>query len=80
MKNLCSNLSPPDLKLHIVIREDYRNSIVDRFSMVFFVLLFILVKYQNVFLINIFLRNYLKVKVAFTFSLYNGYQEGRCLL
>jgi len=80
MKNLCSYISPHILKLHIVIREDYRNSIVDRFSMVFFVLMFILVKYQNVFLINIFLRNFLKVKVTFTFSLYNGYQGGRCLL
>ena len=80
MKNLCLDLSPPTPKLHIVIREDYRNSIVDRFSMVFFFLLLILVKYQNVFLINIFLRNFLKVKMTFTFSLYNGYQEGRCLL
>ena len=80
MKNLCLDLYPPTPKLHIVIREDYRNSIVDRFSVVFFVLLIIFNKYQNVFLINIFLRNFLKVKVTFTFSLYNGYQEGRCLL
>ena len=80
MKNLCSYISPHILKLHIVTREDYRNSIVDRFSMVFFVLLLILVKYQNVFLINIFLKIFLKVKMTFTFSLYNGYQEGGCLL
>lgn len=36
MRNLYSDLSPPTPKLHIFFREDYRNSIVDRFSMVFF--------------------------------------------
>ena len=37
MRNLYSDLSPPTPKLHSVFNEDYRNSIVDRFSMVFFV-------------------------------------------
>lgn len=37
MRNLCLDLSPPIPKLHSVIREDHRNSIVDRLSMVFFV-------------------------------------------
>jgi len=37
MRSRCSDLSPPTPKLHIIIRKDYRNSIVDRFSMVFFI-------------------------------------------
>ena len=37
MRRRCSDLSPPTPKLHIIIRKDYRNSIVDRFSMVFFI-------------------------------------------
>ena len=37
MRNLYSDLSPPIPKLHIILKEDYRNSIVDRFSMVFFI-------------------------------------------
>ena len=37
MRNLYSDLSPPIPKLHIILKEDYRNSIVDRLSMVFFV-------------------------------------------
>jgi len=37
--NRYSDLSPPTPKLHIIFKKDYRNSIVDRFSMVFFVLL-----------------------------------------
>lgn len=78
MRNLYSDLSPPTPKLHSVFNEDYRNSIVDRFSMVFFVFLVIFNKYQNRFLINIFLRNFLNVQVSCIFNLYNGCQEGRC--
>ena len=47
MKKLRLDLSPPIPKLHIVTREDYRNSIVDRFSMVFFVLYVFIVRSQN---------------------------------
>ena len=47
MKKLHLDLSPPIPKLHIVTREDYRNSIVDRFSMVFFVLYMFMVCSQN---------------------------------
>ncbi len=78
MRNLYSDLSPPTPKLHIIFKEDYRNSIVDRFSMVFFVLLVIFNKYQNCILINIFLINFLNVQVSCIFDLYNGCQEGRC--
>ena len=47
MKKLRLDLSPPIPKLHIVTREDYRNSIVDRFSMVFFVLYVFIACSQN---------------------------------
>ena len=47
MKMLHLDLSPPIPKLHIITREDYRNSIVDRFSMVFFVLYVFIVCSQN---------------------------------
>ncbi len=80
MRNRYSDLSPPTPKLHIIVREDYRNSIVDRFSMVFFVLLVIFNKYQKGYLINIFLRNFSKVYSRYTFDVYNGHQEGRCPL
>lgn len=79
MRNLNSNLFPPIPKLHIKIKKDHRNS-VDRFSMVFFVLVAIFNKYQNNFLINIFLINFSKVDSRYTFGMYNGHQERRCLL
>ena len=80
MRNLYSDLSPPIPKLHIILKEDYRNSIVDRFSMVFFIY------WNNVSLSLVFAlrKNFLtffsKVKVALTFDLYNGYQERGCSL
>lgn len=80
MKNLYSDLSPPTPKLYIEIREGYRNSIVDRFSMAFFVVLVIFNKNQFSILINIFLTNFSKVDSRYTFDVYNGHQEGRCLL
>ena len=54
MRNLYSDLSPPTPKLHSVFNEDYRNSIVDRFSMVFFVLL-----------VNVHSQNFFKVFETF---------------
>lgn len=80
MRNLYSDLSPPIPKLHIILKEDYRNSIVDRLSMVFFVY------WNNASLLLIFdLRKifstfFSKVKVTLTFDLYNGYQERGCSL
>jgi len=80
MRNIYSDLSPPIPKLHIILKEDYRNSIVDRLSMVFFVY------WNNASLLLIFdLRKifstfFSKVKVALTFDLYNGYQERGCSL
>lgn len=58
MKKLRLDLSPPIPKLHIVTREDYRNSIVDRFSMVFFVLYVFIACSQNPLkLLKLFLNN-----------------------
>ena len=49
MRNLYSDLSPPTPKLHSIFGKDYRNSIVDRFSMVFFVLRKADAHSQNIF-------------------------------
>lgn len=78
MRNMYSNLSPPIPKLHITVKEDYRISITNRFSMVFFVSLVTADKYQYVFLANIYLEKFLNVEVSYTFNLYNGHQGGRC--
>jgi len=78
-RNLYLDLSPPNLKLHTISNEDYRKSIVVRISMVFFVLLTILYKYQNRILIKMFLIKFLKVDSWYTLNMYNGHQEGRCL-
>ena len=80
MRNFRSDLSPPTPKLHILSKEDYRNSIVDRFSMVFFAF-FVTVNNSKIrIFINFFKRNFSKVDSRYTFNVYNGHQERGCPL